>query len=612
MPGWDTSEFDASAWRPAAVKDPITAALVSQPNEPIRIPRELAPVAVTEPSPGVWVFDMGQNMVGWCRLTVRGERGDQIRLRHAEVLSADGSIYTENLREAAQTETYILSGGGEEVFEPHFTYHGFRYVEVMGLAEKPPLDSIVGCALYSAPPETGAFECSEPLLVKLMRNIVWTQRDNMPSIPTDCPQRNERLGWMGDAQIFSQAAIFSMDMAGFFTKWIQDIRDAQRPGGEFTDFCPDIGANQGNAPGWADAGIVVPWRVYANYGDTRVLERHYESAKRFIESISKANPDGIWRAARGAEYGDWLNGDTTDIQGYPKTGGAIPIDVFATAEYAHSTELLAKMAVAIGRDADAIDCGKLASEIKAAFNREFLGPDGRIEGNTQTGYAMALDFDLLPEDRRAQAMAHLLEGLDAYGGRLSTGFLGTPALMAQLVRYGRADIAYRLLLSHDPPSWLHMIDCGATTIWERWDCYIEGRGQQDPGMNSYNHYAFGAVGEWMYRNIGGINPDPASPGWKHIIIWPRPGGGITWAKASYASVRGTIATDWRIENGALHLDVTIPANTTATLYVPGKSADAVTESGDPVNKAEGVRYLGIEDGCVMLELGSGAYSFEVR
>jgi alpha-L-rhamnosidase len=611
-PGWDTSQFDSSAWHSVAVKDDVRPRLVSQPNEPIRITQELRPISLSEPSPGVYVFDLGQNIAGWCRIRLRGQAGPEVRVRHAEVLNADGTVYTANLRSAAQTDTYTLRGEGEEVFEPHFTYHGFRYVEVTGLPEKPDLDSLVGCAILSAPARAGTFECSHPMLNRLMSNIVWTQRDNMPGIPTDCPQRDERLGWMGDAQVFSQAAIFNMDMAAFFTKWIQDIRDAQRPDGRYTDFCPDISANQGNAPAWADAGVIVPWRLYQNYGDTRVLERHFESAKRYIDTILRANPDLIWRNARGADYGDWLNGDTLQIGGYPKSGGAIPIDVFATAYFAHSTELLSKMASVIGQDADAKEYGKLALDIKSAFNREFVKPDGEIDGDTQAGYALALDFDLLPEDMRPEALKHLLHGIEAYGGRLSTGFLGTRALMLSLAEMGQTDVAYRLLLSHQPPSWLYMIDHGATTIWERWDCYVEGRGQQDPGMNSYNHYAFGAVGEWMYRHIAGVNPDPESPGWKRFVIRPRPGGGITWVRASFDSIRGLIATNWSIEDGVFTLNVTIPANTMATVYVPTDNPGAVTESGKPGNQAKGVRFVRLEDACAVYEVGSGTYSFRVR
>jgi len=625
MPGWDLPGFDDSLWTPVDVKERVTAKLVAQPNEPIRITEELKPVGMTEPRPGggVFVFDLGQNMVGWCRLRVRGASGTAVTLRHAEVLDADGTVYTDNLRVpgdgkpfgARQTDVYTLRGEGEEVFEPHFTYHGFRYVEVRGFPGRPSLESLVGCVLHSASPRAGQFECSNPVLNKLMENIVWTQRGNMHSVPTDCPQRDERMGWLGDAQVFSQTACFNMDMARFFTKWAQDIRDAQALDGRYPDFAPhpfDPNAGFSGAPAWADGGVIIPWRLYVNYGDRRILEQHFASAKRWVDYVRTQSPELIWTGKRGNDYGDWLNGNTLILEGWPRSGAAVPKEVLATAFFAHSTELLSRMAAVIGRSGDARRYACLAKSIKAAFNRAFVKPDGRIHGNTQAGYALALHFDLLADERRQLAVKHMVERIKARDGHLSTGIQTTTRLMLELTRTGHTDLAYSLMNNPTPPSWAYMVEHGATTIWERWDGYVDGRGFQDPGMNSFNHYAFGGVGEWMVRTILGINPDEEAPGFQRFVIHPRPGGGLTWARGSYESIHGTIVSDWKIEGDSFTLTVTVPVNTMATVFVPAKERFLVTESGKPAEKAEGVEFLRTENGAAVYSVGSGTYRFTAR
>jgi len=613
MAGWDSPGFDDSAWTPVRIVEPIEARLVAQRNEPIRIVRELRPIAVTEPSPGVCIFDMGQNMVGWCRLTVRGEPGATVTLRHAEVLNPDGTIYTANLRGAAQTDQYTLRGGGSETFQPHFTYHGFRYVEVTGLAGPPSPDSLVGCVIRSGAPEVGRFECSSPLLNKLMSNIVWTQRANMHSSPTDCPQRDERLGWMGDILAFAQAACFNMDMSAFFSKWVPDVRDAQADDGRFPDFAPhpyDANLRFSGAPAWGDAGVFVPWFTYINYGDLRLIEEHYGSARRWVEYIRRNNPNLLWRNGRGNDYGDWLNADTLKLEDWPSSGAAIPKEVFATAFFAQSTTILARMAAVLGRDEEAERYALLAEDIRAAFNRAYVQPDGRIQGDTQAGYALALHFNLLPEDLRAPAARRMVERFAAYDGHISTGFHSTTPLMLELSRHGYNNEAYRLINKRTMPSWGYAIDHGATTIWERWDGYVEGRGFQDPGMNSFSHYAIGAVGEWMYRTIIGINPDPEAPAFKRIIIKPQPGGGLTWAEGSHRSIRGPIACRWRIDDDRITMEVEIPANTTALAFIPTTDANSVTEGGRPARQAPGVVLHAIEDGAAVYRIGSGRYHFE--
>ena len=623
MPGWDRQSFDDSSWKAVESKSQIAARLVAQANEPIRIVEELKPVALTEPKPGVFVFDLGQNMVGWCRLKVRGPAGTTITLRHAEVLDADGNIYTDNLRVpkdeapggARQTDNYIFRGSGEGVFEPHFTYHGFRYVEVTGLPERPALNSLVGCVIHSAVPPAGRFECSNPMLNRLMKNILWTQKGNMHSIPTDCPQRDERLGWLGDAQIFSQTACFNMHMARFFSKFSQDIRDAQADDGRFPDFAPhpfDPNKRFSGAPGWADAGVIIPWCVYLNHGDKRILEQHFESAKRWVEYVRSQSPDLVWTGKRGNDYGDWLNGNTLILEGWPRSGAAVQKELLATAFFAHSTELVSRMAAVLGRAEDAERYAVLAKSIKDAFNRAFVKPDGRTEGNTQAGYALALHFNLFPENLREPAARHMVERIRARGGHLTTGIQSTGRLMLELTRNGYNDLAYRLINKRTVPSWLYMVEHGATTIWERWDGYVEERGFQNPGMNSFNHYAFGAVGEWLFRTILGINPDEEHPGFKHFTIRPRPGGGLTWAKGSYKSMYGAIVSDWRIEQGSFMLTVKVPVNTTATVYVPASKMEAVTERGKPAEKAEGVQFLRVENKAAAYMVGSGTYTFVAR
>jgi len=621
MPGWDSPGFDGSAWKAVVTEEGDSAKLVSQLNEPIRIVEQLKPLQLTEPTPGVFVFDLGQNMAGWCRLKLRGPAGTVVTLRHAEVLRPDGNIYTDNLRVpkgggpagARQTDQHVLRGEGEEVFEPHFTYHGFRYVEVRGLTEKPSLDSLVGCVIHSAARRVGRFECSNPMLNKLMEDILWTQRSNMHSIPTDCPQRDERMGWLGDAQVFSQAACFNMDMARFFTKWLQDIRDAQADDGRYPDFAPhpfDPNRRFSGAPAWADGGVIIPWRLYVNYGDRKAVEEHFESAKRWVEYVRSQSPDCIWTGNRGNDYGDWLNGNTLILNGWPRSGAEVPKELLATAFFAHSTELLSKMAVVIGRTDDAERYSALLKSIKASFNRAFVKPDGRIHGDTQAGYALALHFNLIPDELRRAAAEHMVEAIKGRDCHLSTGIQTTTRLMLELTRNGYDEIAYRLINNRTPPSWGYMIERGATTIWERWDGYVEGRGFQDPGMNSFNHYAFGGVGEWMFRNITGINPDEENPGFKHFTIRPRPRrGGLFSARGEYQSVYGRIVSDWKSQGDSFVLRVEVPVNTTATVHVPAKSPFSVTESGKPTEKAEGVKFIRIEDGAAVYRLGSGNYRF---
>ena len=614
MPGWDQPGFQGIGWLPVAAAEMESRPLLAaQKSEPIRVVEELRPVKVTEPKPHVFVFDMGRNMVGWCRLKVHGPRGAKVTLRHAEMLDTDGMVYTANLRGAAQINEYTLAGHGPETFEPHFTYHGFRYVELAGLNSRPDADALVGRVFCTSSPEVSHFECSDPLANRLMSNIFWTQRANLMSAPTDCPQRTEREGWMGDIQAFSQTAIFHMELAGFFSKWVQDIRDSQAADGRYPDMAPHpADPNQGfsGTPAWGDAGIVVPWRMYENYGDTRLLEEHFASARRWIDYIRGHNPDLLWRNSLGGNYGDWLNGDTLVLKGYPRGISAVPSDVLATAFFAQSTGIVAKMAKVLGRGKEAAAYGKLAEDIRRAFQKAYVAPDGRIRGDTQAGYVLALNFHLIEEADRPKAVEHLLAAIQRYKAHPSTGIQTTHRLMMELTDSGRHDEALRLLSLKTVPSWGFMIEQDATTIWERWDGFVPGRGFQDPGMNSFNHWAFGSVGEWVWREIVGLNPDEARPGYAHFVVRPRIAGHITWARGRYDSVRGRIAIDWKREGEKFSLDVTVPANTTASVHVAASDAANVTEGGQPANKAEGVKFIRADGGDALYEVVSGRYKFE--
>ncbi len=592
MPCWDNYHFDVSGWDKVAVTERIEGKLQAYPGVTVQKILEVNAKKLTEPKKSVYVFDMGQNFAGFVRLKAKGKSGTKIVLRFAEMLNPDGTIYTENLRVARCTDTYILKGTEEEIWEPRFTFHGFRYVEVTGYPGKPGLDAITGIVVHSAMPPAGSFECSNAMVNQLYSNIVWSQRSNFIEIPTDCPQRDERLGWTGDAQIFIRTATYNMDVAAFFSKWLVDLEDAQSAEGAFPDVAPrKIAVGDGTAA-WGDAGVICPWTIYEVYNDTRVIERHYESMKKWIAYLQK-NSEDLLRPAEG--YGDWVS-----------IASETPKDVIATAYFAYSTRLLSKMAAAIGKNDDAAKYEKLFEQIRKAFNKAYVTDDAQIKGQTQTCYVLALYFDLLPGDKRENAVRHLVEAIRKKNWHLSTGFVGLSYLLPTLTEAGSLDIAYRLLVNDTFPSWGYSIKNGATTIWERWDGWTEDKGFHDPGMNSFNHYSFGAVGRWLFGTVAGIDTD--GPGYKKIIIRPQPGE-ITSAKASYDSIHGRIATDWVLKDDTFKLDVTIPVNTTATVYIPAGGAESVTESGHTVTEVKAVRFLRMENGSAVFALGSGQYQF---
>ncbi|WP_051554741.1 glycoside hydrolase family 78 protein [Maribacter antarcticus] len=609
--GWRNIKFDDVSWTNAFVDSSLQKNLEAQKNEPIRVYKEFEPVEIMEIG-DIFIVDFGQNLTGWTKLEIQGNRGASLKIRHGEMLNEDGTLYTANLAAAIQEDDYILSGK-QDVFEPSFTYHGFRFIEVSGLNQALDKEMISALAIGSDPEITGVFECSNPKLNQLWHNIVWTQRNNMTSVPTDCPQRDERMGWMGDAQVFCQTSMFSMDMAAFYTKWIKDIRDAQSERGTFPDIAPHTNKPDirfSNAPAWADAGVIIPWRMYQNYGDKEILIGHYDAMKRYLENIKSQNPDHIWLNDVGNNYGDWLNANTIDAKGYSNERGEVPKDVFATAFYANSVKLFTKIAVVLDKKEDAKTYQVLYENIRKKFNEAFVDKNVRIKGNTQSAYALALNFDLLPKEKQTFAFEHLIECIEEYDYRISTGFVTTIMLMKELVRRGRVDIAYNLIESERFPSWIYSIDQGATTIWERWDGYVKGRGFQNPGMNSFNHYSIGAVGEWMYRIILGINPSEEHPGFKHFTIKPQQGGTLTWAKGSYKSINGLISSEWRKDKKQFKLDVEIPINTSATIILPvNRNAPIKLNS-----KSLAIEMINSDHNMeneTAIDLGSGKYSFEV-
>jgi alpha-L-rhamnosidase len=516
-------------------------------------------------------------------------------LRFAEVLNADGSLYTTNLRKARCTDTYVLRGGEAEVFEPHFTFHGFRYVEITGYPGKPGLDAITGVVVHSDTPPTGSFECSNPMLNQLQHNITWGQRGNFLEVPTDCPQRDERLGWTGDAQVFVRTASYNMDVAGFFTKWLIDLTDDQSKAGEFPSVAPDVTGKRDGGPAWADAGIVCPWTIYLCYGDTGILRRHYAAMSRYITFLL-----GVDHSTRSA-YGDWLNVDDPT-----------PNDMISVAFTAYSLSLMINIAEILGEKEDAAKYRQHLQQVKTGFNNEYVTPSGRLVAGSQTAYVLALHFDLLPENLRAQAVARLVKRIHEKKDHLSTGFVGTPYLLAVLSENGHKDLAYKLLLNKDFPSWGYPITQGSTTMWERWDSYRHDKGFQSPRMNSFNHYTYGAVGDWMYRNITGIDTDAAGTGagYGRFRIAPLPGGDICWAKAGLRTMYGQISVQWQITEGCFSLEATVPPNTEAEIVLPVADLGAVTESDNPIDKALGV-CSSVTNGAVVCQVGSGVYRFVV-
>jgi alpha-L-rhamnosidase len=596
---WSAASFDDSKWSKADVgTDEVKPIVQWHPGQPVRAYKEFTAKKTAEPKPGVYVLDLGQNFAGISRLRVENTKpGQKIVLRVAERLNPDGTIYTTNLRQARSTDTYICRGDAVETWEPRFTFHGFQYVEITGLTAPPKADTVVGVALSSDTPVVGTFETSDAMLNQLHSNILHTQRSNFIDIPTDCPQRDERLGWTADAQVYLNAAILNADVQGFFDKWLVDLADAQRDDGQFPEVAPNQPAGKDGGPAWADAGAICPWVIYEAYGDKKLLERQYPSMKKFIEFCRKRSGDELLPPKEFHSFGDWLsiNADT-------------PKDVIYLAYFARSTKLTAKAAHVLGYEDDAKALDELFEKIKASFHKAYIAKDGRIKGDTQTCYVLAIAFDLVDGADREAAAKYLVENIEARGNHLSTGFLGTKELMLVLSQIGRQDVAFKLLHNDTFPSWGFSIKHGATSIWERWDGWTPEKGFQDPGMNSFAHYSFGAVYQWMAENIGGIHAIADSA--RTITIAPQIDPKLTWAKVGYHSPRGEIRTDWKVDGDRLTLNVVIPANVKATIVVPAAKADSVREGGKPVVEGAGIGSVEVRKGGVAVEVGGGDYRFE--
>ncbi|MFD5748844.1 family 78 glycoside hydrolase catalytic domain [Streptomyces sp. NPDC127033] len=609
--GWDLPGFDDADWSPARVTDADHRLLVAAPDEPVRATAELTPRTVTRLRDGVHVVDFGQNLAGRVRLRVDGlAHGARVTLRHAEVLDEDGALYTANLRTAAATDLLIGDGRAHTVFEPRFTYHGFRYAEVTGLAELAAPD-IVAVALHSDTPWAGSFDCSDPDIRRLHDCVTWGQRSNFVSVPTDCPQRDERLGWLADAQVFLPTAALNADVAAFFTKWLRDVDDARTPDGGFTNVAPRlVGVADEGAPGWADAGVIIPWHLYRTYDDPRFLARALPGMCAWVELIRRHNPDLVWLHRVGPHFSDWL-----------APGTPTPREVVATAYFAHSAHLTARAAEVLGHHDLAREHHQLAAAVRAAFNDRFVtrtpgpdGPDGpdagsvRIDGDTQTGYLLALAFHLLPEEQTPAAARRLAELVEAAGPGLVTGFLGVALAAPVLDAHGRADLAHALLRRTEAPSWLFPLHHGATTIWERWDGWTPEAGFRAPAMNSFNHYALGSIGEWLYRGVAGLDQSADSTGYRQLTVRPAPGD-LTHASARYESVRGTVTVRWERRGDTLSLRVRVPPGATAEIHVPTTDPRSVRESGEvPVDGAH-LTVAGTGPGRAVYRVASGVYRF---
>jgi alpha-L-rhamnosidase len=595
--GWSTDAYDHRAWGPVTSKPRDGTALVAAKAQPIRVTEELRPVAVTEPEPEAYVLDLGQNMVGTVRLRTAGPAGTRIELRHGEVLDPGGAVYQGNLLTARATDVFILAGTGEEVFEPRFTCHGFRYVEVTGAMRTPEVDDLTGLVIGSDIPRAGSFSCSSEMVNQLYSNIVWGQRGNFVSVPTDCPQRDERLGWLADAQVFLPTATLNADVAAFMTKWGDDVIEAQSEEGVYPDVAPRLVQVSDGAPAWADAGVIVPWILYQRYGDLRLLERHWPHMERYLAHLQRHNPDLLWKRRRNFDFGDWL-----------AIGEEAPRELLATAYWAYDAQLMARMAAALGKPEAVEAYERLAGAIAEAFTAAYVGEDALIEGDTQTGYVLALAFDLLPVDLRPRAAERLVANIHSRGLHLTTGFLGVGLICPVLTATGHADVAHGLLTQETFPSWGYTINRGATTIWERWDGIREDGSFQSERMNSFNHYSLGSVGAWLIESVLGIRNDPAGVAYERVLIEPVPGE-LGAARGSYRSIRGEIAVEWSAADDRFGLKATVPPNLGATLVIPARG-DSLREGGEDAARVAGVHSVAEADGCWRVEVGSGAYEFE--
>lgn len=601
-PGWNQPGYDAFDWRTASIGARPRERLIAQVDPPIRALQTLSARAITQPSPGVYVCDFGQNFAGWCRLHVRGPAGRTVRLRHAEILYPDGNINTSNLRAARATDHYTLRGDPDgEIYEPHFTYHGFRYAEITGFPGTPTRESIEGVVAHTDAAETGALELEQPIAQQIWHNALWSQRSNFFGVPTDCPQRDERMGWMGDIQVFLDAAAFNMDVDAFIRRFMTEVRAGQTPDGAFPIVTPQPRSfPELVTAGWSDAGVILPWTLYRRYGDTAVIEENWPHMQRWVDYVAEVNPEFIWRRRRGLDLGDWLSVVSTNPDVAPNPAEATtPKALVATAYWARCAALMAEMAGAIGHPEEAQRYRRMRRGIEQAFVREFVRADGTVGNGSQTSYALSLRFGLVPAALRTRAGARLAANVESRGNLLSTGFLGTPCLLDALADTGQERLAVTLLLQTRYPSWGYMIDHGATTMWERWN-----GNAVDQSMNSFNHYALGAVVGFMYRRLGGLNE--AAPGFRRIRVDPIFDARIPRVRAHYDSCLGLISTELDGDaRGLARLRLCIPPNSTAQVRLPGRPREWRAD-GEPLRAAVLGPMTG-SAGAFTAELASGTY-----
>ncbi len=627
QPGWNTASFDASRWQAAEIHMPDLSKIQisAQDFQPIQVERVLAAKVITEPKPGTYIVDFGQEFSGVERLHLSGPVGTDVQVRTGEVLNADGTLYTENLRTAKSTDHFILNGSGSQTLQPEFTFHGFRYIELTGLPAKPSLDQVQGVVFHTNAPFTVQLKTASPMLNKLWSNILWGQRSNFVGVPTDCPQRDERLGWTADAQVFWRAATFNMDLAAFSRKFSTDVRGTQLGSGEgatasdiFGIYAPGISSTSSQSgAGWSDAGVIIPWTSWIQTGDTKVVEQNWEAMTRYLDAIERTNPDHLWRNNAGISFGDWLSPE-----------GPTRFLLIATAYWAYDVTLMREMAHALGNaDAEA-HYTQLFEQIKTAFQTEFVGSDGFVAGadtgtspfgvinnpdarakggDTQTGYVLALHMRLVPDSLRSSVEQHLVHKIEANHGLLGTGFLGTPYLLAVLTETGHRDLAYQLLLNTQYPSWGYLVDHGATTMWERWN---GDQMRNDPSMNSYNHYAYGAVADWIYRYAAGIDTMSDDPGFHTIYLHPAFDSKLASIDFAYASPYGEIHSRYNIEGATAEWHLTIPANTTG--WLPLTSSEAANYKVDdlPITKSKLVKSSN-RDGETGYIVPAGTYQFQI-
>jgi alpha-L-rhamnosidase len=607
--GWNRAGFDASTWQPAQIVAAPGGMLASEMAEPLRVTDTLKPLSVKLLKPGTYIFDMGQNMVGWCRLHVTGPKGSTVKLRHAETLNPDGSLYVANLRTAEATDLYTLKGEGEEVWEPRFTYHGFRFVEVTGFPGEPKLGALDGRVVHDDMQKTADFTSSNTLLNQIHHNVLWGIAGNYRSIPTDCPQRDERQGWLGDRSQVSRSESYMFDVAAFYSKWAGDLADSQRADGSVPDVSPNYWPLYNDDLTWPSTFIFVPGMLYDEYGDKRAIEQYYPAMRKWLDHIKGfIQPDGL---VSKDQYADWcVPPEDPKLIHSQDPARVTDKTLIASSYYYELLRVIARYARILDKPTEAADLEMAASKVNSAFQLRFFKPSENIYGNgTQTSSVLPLFFDMVPQENRAGVLASLARNIEEIThGHVGTGLVGAQWLMRTLSDNGRADLAYTVATQKTYPGWGYMVDQGATTIWELWN-----GNTADPAMNSGNHVMqIGDLAVWMYEYLAGIRSDPENPGFHHILIRPYPAGDLTSVAASHKSMYGAISTSWKRDASGFTLNVTVPPNSWATVWLPAREGARLTESNKPAADARGVHFLRWDSGNAVFEVESGKYAFAAR